>query len=223
MKLLRNILIQPNVINEKGIQSLLNHIKSSNRIDLEVFDPENTNRTGNTEWKLNKEVRDTQMAPIEPVLPSIHALMKNIVLNVINPYYNFEIDSSEIPQILCYSPGGHYKPHCDGEGLWHNPDGSVSWRKSVDRDLSTIIYLNNDYEGGDLVFPELKIRIRPEPGMLLAFPSTHEYIHGVEPVISGERFAIVSWMTVKGFPTVADQQKEFEAKYASELGKSNTW
>ena len=87
----------------------------------------------------------------------------------------------------------------------------------MDRDLSTVIFLNDDFEGGEFVFPELKVRIRPEPGLLIAFPSSEFYLHGVEPVISGTRYAMVNWMTVHGFPTKAEVDKQIAEKYDIEV------
>jgi predicted 2-oxoglutarate/Fe(II)-dependent dioxygenase YbiX len=213
--LLQNILIQPNIINDQGLNAIHNLIQQSKRTDLQVFDPQKANETGKTEWTLDKKVRDTQHIDLDPIMPQVSALLTKIVTETINPYYGFEIRDAETPQLLCYGIGGHYHPHVDAEGIWVNPDGTKEWRKNVDRDLSVLIYLNDDYEGGDLVFPELHIKIKPKRGMLVAFPSTHQYLHGVEPVIHGERFAIVTWMTVKGFPTVEDINKQYEQKYAN--------
>lgn len=207
--LLQNILIKPNVITEDGIKVIENLIAQSKRTDLEVFDPEKTNQTGKTEWRLDKNVRDTQHVDLDPIMPQINILLQNIVAKVINPYYNFEIRDAETPQLLCYGVGGHYHPHVDAEGIWVNEDGSKEWRKNVDRDLSVLLYLNDDYEGGDLVFPDLHIKVQPKRGMLVAFPSTHHYLHGVEPVTEGERFVMVTWMTVKGFPTVEELNNKY--------------
>jgi predicted 2-oxoglutarate/Fe(II)-dependent dioxygenase YbiX len=213
--LLENILIQPNIINEQGIAAITSLIQQSKRVDLEVFDPQRTNQTGKTEWTLDKKVRDTQHVELSPIMPQINSLLKKIVAETINPYYGFEIRDAEAPQLLCYGVGGHYHPHVDAEGIWTNPDGSKEWRKNIDRDLAVLIYLNDDYEGGNLVFPDLHISIRPKKGMMVAFPATHHYLHGVEPVTKGERFAIVTWMTVKGFPTVEDINREYEKRYAA--------
>lgn len=213
--LLQNILIQPDVLNQSGLDALHNLIRSSKRSDLQIFDAHTANKTGKTEWTLDKNVRDTQHVSLDPVMPQVAALLKRIVTDIINPYYGFEIKDAELPQLLCYGVGGHYHPHVDAEGIWVNPDGTKEWRKNIDRDLSVLLYLNDDYEGGELVFPELHIRIRPKKGMLIAFPSTHHYLHGVEPVTNGERFAIVTWMTVKGYPTVDDINKEYERRYSN--------
>lgn len=214
---LQNILIAPNVISKEGIDYILNHCSTARKEDLSVFDPEKTNQKNSTQWKVDKDIRQTQVVEMnEEIFNNIFELYKDLVKNIINPYYNFEILDSEIPQILCYEPGGHYKPHVDAESLWQEPDGSVIWRKSTERDLSTVLYLNDDFEGGDFVFPDFRIRIKPEPGLLIAFPSTHHYLHGVEPVTKGTRYSIVSWMRVKGFTTMEEIDRMYADKYQNQ-------
>jgi len=207
------ILIRPNVINEYGLKELRQHIEQTNKTDLSVFDPYKSNETGGKEWVVDKRVRDTQHVEAGPTFPKIIDLFKNTVREIVNPFYGIEILESEVPQILSYRVGGHYSPHVDGESLWQTPDGELIWKKSTDRDLSMVLYLNDDYEGGDFVFPELKVRVRPEPGMLVCFPSNHHYRHGVEPVTKGQRYSIVCWATVKGFLTMEQQNHELSQKY----------
>ncbi len=207
------VLIRPNVINSQGLQELVSHIKSSPAEDLSVFDPDKTNATGKTSWIVDKQTRDTQIVPMGPLYPKIEDLFRNTVKNIINPFYQCEVDSSEIPQVLSYGIGGHYKPHIDGESIWMTPRGEKIWKKSTDRDLSIVFYLNDEFEGGDFIFPELKIRIRPEPGMMICFPSNHHYMHGVEPVTKGKRYSIVSWATVKGFPSMDEVNQQLSQEY----------
>jgi predicted 2-oxoglutarate/Fe(II)-dependent dioxygenase YbiX len=212
--LLTNILIAPNVISKEGVAFIIEHAKSQRKEDLSVFDPEQSNKSGNTKFSVDKKVRDTQMIDLEDIASEIIDLYRNVVTNVINPFYEFEVKDSELPQLLHYGIDGHYMPHCDGESLWKPPGNEpLIWRKSTDRDLSTVLFLNDDFEGGDFVFPELKVRVRPEPGMLVCFPSTHEYLHGVEPVTKGTRYSIVNWMTVKGFPSMEDETNMINHKY----------
>lgn len=207
------ILIRSNIINEYGLREMREHIERTNKTDLSVFDPRKSNETGGKEWIVNKEIRDTQHVEAGPIFPKIVDLLKDTVKEVINPFYDIEIHESEIPQILSYGIGGHYSPHIDGESLWQAPDNELMWKKSTDRDISMVFYLNNDYEGGDFIFPDLKVRVRPEPGMLVCFPSNHHYKHGVEPVTRGQRYSIVCWATVKGFPTMEQQNQELSQKY----------
>jgi predicted 2-oxoglutarate/Fe(II)-dependent dioxygenase YbiX len=87
------------------------------------------------------------------------------------------------------------------------------WKKSVDRDLSTVLFLNDDFDGGYFTFPDLRVTIKPEPGLLVCFPSSRYFKHGVEPVLSGKRYTLVTWMRVQGFKTKEEQDREIEQKY----------
>ena len=87
-------------------------------------------------------------------------------------------------QILKYTPGGHYKFHCD--------DCSTS-----PRTISCIFFVNDDYEGGDLVFrfPECKdlVNIEKTKNRMIVWPSNSIFEHCVTPVTKGERYSVVSW------------------------------
>ncbi|XP_065293926.2 prolyl 3-hydroxylase 3-like isoform X4 [Dermacentor albipictus] len=70
---------------------------------------------------------------------------------------------------------------------------TLSWR-----DYSAAIYLNSDFHGGQTVFtktPRTSIRaiVRPKCGRMVSFAS--ETAHGVLPVFSGKRCALLVWMT----------------------------
>jgi len=210
---LTNILIRPNVISPEGVRELVDHIKRSPSEDLSVFDAEKTNRTGETSWQVDKKTRDTQIVPMGPLFPKIEGLLRHAVKEIINPFYGVQINTSEMPQVLSYGVGGHYKPHIDGESIWVTPKGEHIWKKSTDRDISMVFYLNDDFEGGDFIFPEHHIRVRPEPGMMVCFPSSHHYMHGVEPVTRGKRYSIVCWATVKGVPSLEDINLQLSQQY----------
>lgn len=62
-------------------------------------------------------------------------------------------------------------------------------------DIATLIYLNNDYEGGEIYFPELDISIKPKAGDLVCFPDTPDFIHGVRPISKGIRYTTPRWFT----------------------------
>jgi len=211
--LLSDILIAPEVIPKDGIKYIMDYVQGKRGVELSVFDPQKSNETGKTEYSVDKTVRDTKIIDMEGILPEIIDLYKNIVYNIINPFYGFEINDSEMPQLLYYTVGGHYMPHYDGVSTWKAPTGEIIWRKSTDRDLSTVLFLNDDFEGGEFCFPDFRIKVKPEPGLLVCFPSNQLYKHGVEPVKSGERYSIVNWMTVKGFPSMAQETEEINKKY----------
>lgn len=65
---------------------------------------------------------------------------------------------------------------------------------------ATILYLNDDYVGGELFFVNKDLRLRPKPGTLVIFPGTDEFNHGVTHVEKGPiRYVIVGFIKVKDF------------------------
>jgi len=64
--------------------------------------------------------------------------------------------------------------------------------------ISSLIYLNNNYSGGELYFPEHDLLIKPEPGMLVSFPGHFWNRHGILPA-SEYRFAMSLFLKIKDF------------------------
>lgn len=57
--------------------------------------------------------------------------------------------------------------------------------------VSMVLYVNDNYEGGELYFPRFDLEIKPEAGDLVIFPSTYIYEHASKPIVSGIKYAIV--------------------------------
>lgn len=109
-------------------------------------------------------------------------------------FFETDLDTIEQPSVLKYLPGGRYNAHSDSE-YWSDHDHQ--WIRSLERDYSILLYLNDGFEGGGLFFPNFNFRLEPKRGMLVAFPSDHRYLHAAEPLLSGIRFAVVSWAKAK--------------------------
>lgn len=85
-----------------------------------------------------------------------------------------------------YSTGTMMRFHCDHiHSLF---DGN---QKGVPV-LSVLGALNDDYDGGDLVFWG-KTPIELKAGSVMVFPSNFMYSHQVEEVTKGTRYSFVSW------------------------------
>lgn len=59
--------------------------------------------------------------------------------------------------------------------------------------LAILAYLNDDYEGGYLYFPEFDYYVKPEAGDVVMFPGSLYYVHGVSTVTSGVRYTLSQW------------------------------
>jgi hypothetical protein len=65
---------------------------------------------------------------------------------------------------------------------------------------ATIIYLNENYNGGEFFFVNKNFSIKPKAGSLLFFPGTSEFEHGVKPVQDGPiRYVLVGFVKIKDF------------------------
>jgi hypothetical protein len=73
---------------------------------------------------------------------------------------------------------------------WHYETGNAE-EKHDGKTGTWSLYLNNNFEGGELLFKyKPDIVIKPQPGMLVNIPITEEFTHMVTPVISGIRHTL---------------------------------
>ena len=62
--------------------------------------------------------------------------------------------------------------------------------------FTTVLYFNNDYQGGEIYFPNQQVVIKPKAGSAILFPSGGtEYPHGVKQITSGARSTLAMWHT----------------------------
>jgi hypothetical protein len=96
------------------------------------------------------------------------------------PYAEKNIKSREkTMHLLRYDKTGHLPAH---------QDQGISTRV-----LSVLLYLNDDYEGGEIEFRHSGLKFKPEAGSVLFFPSNFLYVHEVYPVTRGPRYALPNW------------------------------
>jgi predicted 2-oxoglutarate/Fe(II)-dependent dioxygenase YbiX len=110
-----------------------------------------------------------------------------------------QVEWFEMPKILRYGPSQHYGTHADN---CHRRPEENFWTKKIDRDISMLIYLNEEFRGGSLSFEKFAYDYQPRTGDLLLFPSDNRYKHGANPVTAGVRYAVVSWAAFLGEPRV---------------------
>mgnify|MGYP003135569042 FL=1 len=85
--------------------------------------------------------------------------------------------------------GAHSDVSTDYEYAKPHPPNQIATRTVV----STLAYLNDNYEGGDLIFEYLDIEYKPKRGDLLLFPSNYMGAHRTTTVTKGIRYSHVGW------------------------------
>jgi hypothetical protein len=95
----------------------------------------------------------------------------------------------DLLQIMSWATGVNMPAHADNA----NPDGSP--HAMAHRDFSGIVYLNEDYQGGEFYFTALDTVIKPKRGMLVAFTAGFYHEHAVLRVEGGQRLTMPFFLT----------------------------
>lgn len=147
---------------------------------------------------ISEEIRKTEKYHINPNSPSLTDCHWARYLNfkittAMNMYaestklkkYIFPVNQLVQLDALKYNIGYHYDFHVD-YGLY-----------AQNRMFSAILFLNNDYEGGELCFKtsleDEEFEVKSSPGALVIWPSAILFPHSVKPVKKGTRYTIVAW------------------------------
>jgi peroxiredoxin len=140
-------------------------------------------QTVNVADRLFKQRRDHQISH-EPTRIAMRERIQVRLLPEVWKCFQFSATRLERYIVACYDAGegGHFQPHRD-----NTTPGTAHRRFAV------TINLNDDYEGGDLRFPEFgPHRYRGPPGSAVVFSCT--LLHEVTPVSRGVRYATLPFL-----------------------------
>ncbi|MBM3601657.1 MAG: bacteriocin transporter [Alphaproteobacteria bacterium] len=130
-----------------------------------------------------KRRRDRFLAQDHPLRRELLVLISRRVVPTVRRVFQYEITRVERYCIACYdaADGGFFGPHRDFSG----PGSHRAFAMTLN--LNT-----NEYEGGDLRFPEYGSRLyRPDSGSAIVFSGS--LLHEARPVTFGRRFALLSF------------------------------
>lgn len=129
------------------------------------------------------------LGPTRATLP-IYALCRRVFGLI-----NIEFDQAESMTVLHYRPGQQFRNHLDT--LPHTKN---------QRCATALIYLNEQYTGGETVFPRLGISVKGRQGDLLVFDNTDSdglpaplSQHCGNPVMAGEKWLGSIWIRQRPF------------------------
>lgn len=90
------------------------------------------------------------------------------------------ISADEGFQVLKYEKGHFYKLHID-------------FGDNSKRVISILVYLNDNYKGGETYFPRQNVKVKGNQGDVLVFPSNYCYPHSAEEILEGVKYSVVTW------------------------------
>ena len=171
----------PNVVDSKLCDTIINHFDKNAKWETSTFSTHNknlgTSKVNMQEyWITNKDTYAEHLRTA--FVKSISSYTQTHDKIVPEKFTNFRINR--------YSTGGFMKNHIDNI---HHSHG----QKQGYPHLTSLIFLNDDYEGGDFVLCGDKW-IEKIQGSAIVFPSNFMFPHEVKPVTKGKRHSIMTWI-----------------------------
>lgn len=154
------------------------------------------------EWKKVFNCHISKESLLEKEIADIHSSIGETIID------EFKVSTAtprEDGYFYKYDKGCFYNPHCDSQTVSTMNGDTIASRKPSSADVSSILYLNDNFVGGDLRFIFHGRDIRPKTGMLVLFYGGWENAHSVLPIEVGSRFCIVNWfITSPNLVPIAD-------------------
>ena len=194
VELAPGILVYKNIIN--GYETLVEDIEASAQTQAVSWNAASV-KTGDKD-ETDQKIRDTDTIGVpysnraeeDYSSPSMtfYTSLNRIFLESIGPAerdymssFGISLSNHNSWDILRYGVGQQFVNHIDDHPDYH-------------RRVSLVYYMNDNYEGGEILFPRFGLKYKPVANELLLFPSTYTYNHSVLPVIEGTRYSVVSWI-----------------------------
>jgi predicted 2-oxoglutarate/Fe(II)-dependent dioxygenase YbiX/peroxiredoxin len=146
------------------------------------------------------KVRRDQPIVDEALIDSLKARIRRRLVPMIQRVFQFEVTRIERFIVACYEAenSGHFAAHRDNTTL-----GTAHRRFAVTINLNA-----EDYEGGDLRFPEFGARTYRAPtGGAVVFSCS--LLHEATPVIEGRRFAFLPFLYDDAAAALREQNAKF--------------
>jgi hypothetical protein len=99
-------------------------------------------------------------------------------------------DKLESVSLVYYPIGSKNTQHCDNSQI-NVIDGVTTIKRFRPWEYTGIIFLNNNFTGGELIYPEQGCVFMPTIGTMIITPAGPDFPHFVNEITSGERFTLV--------------------------------
>lgn len=117
------------------------------------------------------------------------------------------VSNQEPLNILHYKPGEEYKAHYDF--ITASDKNAMELQTVGQRACTVLIYLNDDYDGGETDFPSLKWKFKGKAGDALVFWNLDDKgqpekktLHAGLPVKKGEKWLYSKWIRANPYPLI---------------------
>ena len=182
----KNVYVIDNFLPNEEYQTLSNFVNNSDQIPW-IKEP----------WTTDRTAPNSIPEDCVKIIKKIYPLAR---LNCMD-YYDIKVNDSRNYEhdvlLRKWSPGSKMNLHID-----------IQAQKNLH--IIGMYYLNDDYEGGEIFFPDYNLKIKPKPNSLLMFPGNENYAHGVHEVTKGFRYTYQVSFVFEGSTFIGETKDNLE-------------
>jgi hypothetical protein len=173
-----NIVVIKNFINLEDLKKIQNFC-----INLNEFEP-----SPGDDWH-NRVCNNSIITKLDIEISKLLYTYQLKHKKIIEDFFDVDL-SDNIPNIVIWRTGDSQLPHADKENL----DGSEN--PYPENDIASLLYLNEEYSGGEIYFPIQGVELKMNAGDAVFFPGDRHYQHGVKEITKGKRFTCPAFWNV---------------------------
>jgi predicted 2-oxoglutarate/Fe(II)-dependent dioxygenase YbiX len=136
----------------------------------------------NSQFGLSSDKLPDELSVYHVVCEAVKSTFIHVYAEMINPFAKAARCLGY--SLLRYQPGEFFNTHVDvvrGHSTY------------VARQISIVAFCNQGFKGGELYFPRQRVKIEPEAGAVVLFPSAYTHPHASLPVREGTKYSVVTW------------------------------
>lgn len=115
-------------------------------------------------------------------------ILKKVKTTILKSY-SLEKIYPDLFEIVRWPVGFFQGPHHDDMKSYLKDEENIHKHRM----FGSVIYLNDDFDGGETFYPQHNLFIKPKTGTLVVHPGTEDHIHGVTEIKNNTRYTIASF------------------------------
>lgn len=160
----------------------MDHLRDKAEYEFGTRDIETLNKEGKFEITWDWADKNLHLKTVHDVMSKINGQITDII--------------DEHKHLIFYGLGTIQRQYEGSELRVHVDNYTDPWVA-----YAAIVYINDDYTDGELIFPTRNIELQVPAGSLMMFPATDDYPHGVKPPGPGpKRYVLPSFISMPKYP-----------------------
>ena len=167
-------------------------IITNNERDVPLTDPYEGQphaMPGGNQFKTRSLGRNDLGCMLDSLNGSLSAQVNQYLQATLNHYCTVYDSLGSVP-LTSWHVKMQQTPEGGGYHVFHHEDGSYN---EAHRTATWMIYLNEDFEGGETEFFYQKRRIKPTTGTVVIWPAGYTHTHRGNLVLKGTKYIITGW------------------------------